>query len=349
MTNETNNIKIGTPMKVRMNSNNPNKIKYTAYGRFYGNGFDGEASPEDEKYKNIIAIVTPSGDLIRGYDVHFDKIISEEDLEELQYREKFAKDPYAPYLYGEDDFYFKTYEYKNTQELTPFTHPPKWYENEGYLDIDMDVFGEGLSLVFMYNMDYPCYYNKVYFKYEGKTRPSINYNDYSDSRYIYVISPRRYPQTIKKDFCLDGKAYRKRDEYDTMFKQKPIRFIDEAFILRFTPRCQEKQTLRLGNIEAGEFVPGYINPYTDSDGLKEIEYEHFEHPFIQEFMKRIFEYKLANRKPNITMEDMYEILESYGFSRKNEMTRLVRVLKRAEEKAINEFKSSTSVSDACKK
>ena len=63
------------------------------------------------------------------------------------------------------------------------------------------------------------------------------------------------------------------------------------------------------------------------------EYEHFEHPFIQEFMKRIFEYKLANRKPNITMEDMYEILESYGFSRKNEMTRLVRVLKRAEEKA----------------
>ena len=58
MSKETNNIKIGTPMKVRMNSNNPNKPTYISYGRFYGNGYDGEASPEDENYKNIIAIST---------------------------------------------------------------------------------------------------------------------------------------------------------------------------------------------------------------------------------------------------------------------------------------------------
>lgn len=349
MTNITNNIKIGTPMKVRMNSNNPNKPTSISYGRFYGNGYDGEASPEDEKYQNIIAIATPEGDLIRGYDVHFDRITSEEDLKELQYREKLVKDPYAPYLYGEDDFYFKTYEYKNTQELTTTLHPPKWYESEGYLDIDRDIFGEGLSLVFMYNMDYPCYYNKVYFKYEGKSVSQINYNDRSDSRYIYVISPRQYKESIIRNFSEEGYPYRKRDENDSMFQQKPLSFIDEAFILRFTPCCKKQENIRLGKIVDGKFEPAHISPFDSWEGHKEVRYEHFEHSFIQEFMERIFEYKLANRKPNITMDDMYEILESYGFSRKNEMTRLARVLKRAEEKAMNDYKSSTSVADAYKK
>ena len=49
------------------------------------------------------------------------------------------------------------------------------------------------------------------------------------------------------------------------------------------------------------------------------------------------------------MEDMYEILESYGFSRKNEIQRLARVLKRAEEKAVTELKTNNSVGRVLKK
>ena len=126
-------------------------------------------------------------------------------------------------------------------------------------------------------------------------------------------------------------------------------FIDEAFILRFTPCCKKQENIRLGKIVDGKFEPAHISPFDSWEGHKEVRYEHFEHSFIQEFMERIFEYKLANRKPNITMDDMYEILESYGFSRKNEITRLARVLKRAEEKATNDYKTSTSVADAYKK
>lgn len=340
---------LGMPIKCKRGyrADNPKEPVYQ-YGRFYGTGYDGESKPGDDDFTAYITMVTPHGSMISGNSMFFEDITSEYDKECLKNLEDMVEEPYRPYMFGLDGEYVKTYDYLK-EPITEGSYNQKWYEKNGYLDIDIDVFGEGLSLVFMYNFDYPCYYSKVYYKYEGKTRPFINYNDTSDSRYFYVVSPNKYPKSITRQFGDGEHPYRKRDDNDTMFKQKPIRFIDEAFLLRFTQRYREKETIHLGDIVNGKFVPAIIVPFTSYSEASEAEYEHFEHSFIQEFMARIFKYKLDHRKPNIDMEDMYNILETYGFSRKHEIERLARVLKRAEEKAEYELKASTSVGRVLKK
>lgn len=340
---------LGMPLKCKRGYRKDDpSIPVYQYGRFYGTGYDGESTEQDDDFTAYIAMVTPHGSMISGNSIHFEEIKTEEDLAELQKLEDMAEEPYAPYMFGLDGEYVKTYDYKK-EPIRAGSYNQHWYEKNGYLDIDIDVFGEGLSLVFMYNFDYPCYYSKTYYKYEGKTDSRLNYYNTSDSRYIYVVSPNRYPKTITRQFKQGEKSYRKNSENDSMFQQEPLRFIDEAFLLRFTPCYKEKETIRLGEIVNGQFIPGRINPFYSFEGPSEVEYEHFEHSFIQEFMVRIFNYKLEHRKPNITMEDMYVILESYGFSRKDEIQRLARVLKRAEEKAVDELKSTNSVGRVLKK
>lgn len=340
---------LGMPIKCKRGYRKDNpSIPVYQYGRFYGTGYDGESTEHDDDFTAYITMITPHGSMISGNSIHFSDITTEEDKQSLKQLEDMVEEPYAPYLFGLDGEYVKTYDYKK-EPITEGSYNQKWYEKNGYLDIDIDVFGEGLSLVYMYNFDYPCYYSKMYYKLEGKTDSRLNYYNTSDSRYIYVVSPNRYPKSITRQFKGGETSYRKRNENDSMFQQAPLRFIDEAFLLRFTPRYREKETIRLGNIVNGKFVPEYIEPFTDSAGPREVEYEHFEHSFIQEFMARIFKYKLDHRKPDITMEDMYVILESYGFSRKDEIQRLARVLKRAEEKATQELKSNNSVGRVLKK
>lgn len=219
-------------------------------------------------------------------------------------------------------------------------HNQKWYEQNGYLDVDMDIFAEGLSLVFMYNMDYPCYYSKMSYTYEDNKGEK-------DTRYIYVISPNKYPKNITKPFGDENHSFNKKDENDTMFRHKPLRFIDEAYILKFTSEYREKEIVHLGSVYNQKFYPAILVPFDSFESYCETEYEHFDHSFVQEFMARIFQYKLENKKPTITMDDMYVILESYGFSRKKEMERLATVLKRTEEQSQEE--KSTPIGRVFKK
>lgn len=331
---------IGKPIKVKMGykKDNPTEPVYIR-GRYYGTGYDGESKPGDEDYTAYITLVTPGGSLINGNSIHFQYIDNEEDMAILRQFEEMEKEPYAPYLFGLDGEYVKTYDYLK-EPLTTKYYKPSWYDKEGYLDIDMKVFGEGLSCLFTYNLDYPCFYSEIFYEYEGKTRAELNYHNVHDSRYLSVIAPKQYAKTVRREFN-DSRAYRPRTEYDTMFKQKPLRLIDEAYLLSFS--TVKKDKIRLGEIVNGEFVPAYISPIKDASNKDEVEYVDPGFSFIQEFMTVIMNYKLKNRKPNITMEDMYIILGQYGIERRAYLESLARVLKNAHDKAMTTLAETNSV------
>ena len=331
---------IGKPIKAKMgyNKDNPTEPVYIR-GRYYGTGYDGESTVGDEDYTAYITLVTPGGSLINGNSTYFQYIDNEEDMEILKQLEQQEKEPYAPYLFGLDGEYVKTYDYLK-KSLTTNYYKSTWYDKEGYLDIDMKVFGEGLSYLFSYNLDYPCFYSQIYYEYEGKTRAELNYHNVHDSRYLSVIAPKQYAPSIRREFS-ESKGYRPRNEYDTMFKQKPLILIDEAYLLSFS--STKKDTLRLGEIINGKFIPSYIYPIKDASNKDEVEYVDPRFPFIQEFMVTIMDYKLTNRKPNITMEDMYIILEQYGINRKDYLERLAIVLKKAHDKAMTTLAETNTV------
>ena len=53
---------------------------------------------------------------------------------------------------------------KGIEPMTLDSHEPEWYKEQGYLDIDVDILGEALSYLFTYNLDYPFFYNKIYYE-----------------------------------------------------------------------------------------------------------------------------------------------------------------------------------------
>jgi len=88
---------LGIPIKVRMGKDEYNNDVYI-YGRYYGRGYDGESTKENDDY-HLIALVTPGGSLIRGVAGHYQVIKdNKEDLEKLNYFKKLENEPYLPFF-----------------------------------------------------------------------------------------------------------------------------------------------------------------------------------------------------------------------------------------------------------
>ena len=132
---------LGMPIKCKRGYRKDNpSIPVYQYGRFYGTGYDGESTEKDADYTAYIAMVTPHGSMISGNSIHFEEIKTEEDKQSLKQLEDMVEEPNAPYMFGLDGEYVKTYDYKK-EPIQEGSYNQPWYEKNGYLDIDIDVFG----------------------------------------------------------------------------------------------------------------------------------------------------------------------------------------------------------------
>lgn len=318
---------LGMPVKVRMGKDEHNKGVYI-YGRYYGRGYDGESSIENDDY-HIITLVTAGGSLIRGGIVYFEAINdNKEDLEKLKYFEDLEEEPYKPFFNIVNNNYIKSYEYKK-EPLTYEHYPLKWFEENGYFEIDVDIFGNALSALFTAYFGEKYFYNNISVCYEGKSIYYLNYNDIISSRCMFFLSNKKY-QNLKISF--DDYPYRKRDEFDSMFKQKPISINENEHLINFG--YFHNPIIKLGKVKDGKFIPNTY-PFNDASHREEVNFKNNFNYIVEDFINEIINYKLTNRKSDLDENDMHNILEKYGISYKNEMQKLVNVLKKANEKAID--------------
>ncbi len=326
---------LGLATKVRMGKDKNGKDVYI-YGRYYGRGHDGESSLEHEDY-HLITLVTAGGSLIRGGFLWFEEIKDKEDLEKLEQFEKMAEQPYFPYLSVVDNKFCKSYEYKK-QPLTYEDYPLRWFEEHGYFEIDVDVFGNALSALFTAYYGERYYYNKSDFSYEGKTRPGLNYNNVIHSRCMFLLSPTKYQKNIKRFFS--EHPYRDRNYFDSMFKQKPISINEEDYLINFGHPSNPK--IKLGKVEQGKFIPSTY-PFNDVSHREEINYNNSNFDIVEDFIIEIMSYKLSNRKANLDQNDMNAILEKYGISYIDEVNKLINVLKNTNEKALDTLSRNNQI------
>lgn len=326
---------LGLPMKVRMGKDKNEENVYI-YGRYYGRGYDGESTLENEDY-HLITLVTAGGTLVRGGFLYFEEIKDKEDLEKLEHFEKIAEQPYFPYLSVVDNKFCKSYEYKK-QPLTYEHYPLRWFEENGYFEIDVDVFGNALSTLFTTYYGERYYYNKIDFSYEGKTRYGLNYNNVIHSRCMFLLSPTKYQKNIKHLFS--EYPYRDRTYFDSMFKQKPISINEEDYLINFGHPSNPK--IKLGKVEQGKFIPS-TSPFNDVSHREEINYNNSNFDIVEDFIIEIMNYKLSNRKANLGQDDMNTILEKYGISYVNEMNKLINVLKNTNEKAMDTLSRNNQI------
>lgn len=326
---------LGLPIKVKMGKGKNGEDVYI-YGRYYGHGYDGESSLENEDY-HLITLVTAGGSLIRGGFLWFEQIKNKEDLETLERFEKMAEQPYFPYLSVVDNKFCKSYEYKK-QPLTYEHYPLRWFEENGYFEIDVDVFGNALSTLFTAYYGERYYYNKIDFSYEGKTRSGLNYNDVIHSRCMFLLSQTKYRNNIKCFFS--EYPYRDRDYFDSMFKQKPISINKGEYLINFGHPSNPK--IKLGKVEQGEFIPSTY-PFNDVSHREQINYNNSNFDIVEDFIIEIMNYKLSNRKANLDQNDMNTILEKYGISYIDEVNKLINVLKNTNEKAMDTLSRNNQI------
>lgn len=319
---------LGMPIKVMMGKDANGNNVYM-YGRYYGRGYDGESNIENDDY-HLIAVATPGGSLIHSGMVYIEKIKDDdkEDLEQLKFYEKLSSLPYSPFFNIINNKYYKSYEYKK-YPLTYKNYPLKWFKENGYFEINVDLFGNALSDLFTTYFRKRYFYNKISVIYEGKTRYGLNYNDITNHRYMFFLGTEENPKDIKNLFS--EYPYRKRDYFDSMFKQKPISIKDDEYLINFGDSSNPKITL--GEVEDDEFIPSTY-PFNDASHIEEINHNNKNFDIVDHFINEIMIYKLSNRKATLDQEDMDKILEKFGISRTNEMQKLVGVLKNVKEKAI---------------
>lgn len=319
---------VGMPIKLKIGKNNHNEDAYI-YGRYYGRGYDGESNIENDDY-HLITLVTPGGSLICGGLCYFEVINDiNEDLEKLNYFEDLEKEPYLQYFKILNDKYYKSYEYENLP-LTFNRYPLKWFEENGYFEIDVDLFGKALSELFTAYFGKRYFYNKISFTYEGKSRRWANYTDISHTRYMSLLSTKEYEKSWRRLFS--EYPYRERNYFDSMFKQKPIFIKDKDYLINFENSSKPK--IKLGKIEDGKFVPNTI-PFNDSDHKAEINYNNQNIDLVEDFINEIMNYKLLNRKSTLIQDDMNKILEKYGISYNDEINKFIDALKNVNEKVID--------------
>ena len=216
------------------------------------------------------------------------------------------------------------------------SHEPEWFKEQGYLDIDVDILGEALSYLFTYNLDYPFFYNKLYFELEGKNQEGETIRD---GRHVAVVAPKKYAEHVIRPF--EQETFVPTTKKDTMFKQQPLRLIDEAYLLRFTK--EEDNNINMGFISNGRFLPVRILPLTTIDNLNEVEYNDPSYSFVDDFLRTVMQYKLDNHKPTINVQDVYAILGTYGIERREYLENLVKTLQNVRDKAISTATDNKSV------
>lgn len=299
---------IGLPVKVRM-GNKENGESVYMYGRYYGRGYDGESLTSEEDYY-LINIVTPHGSLVRGGSIYYEMIEKKEDLATLEKYEKMIDFPYKPYLSQKDNKYYKTYEYKKNPLMLK-DYPLEWFNDKGFFDIDEDIFGNALSTLFSMKFGQKFYFQKLISTCEAKPGPIAWHTTHTIN--LSVISSTKYD--IEYSHYVSQYPYCKEHYFDNLFKHFPVQINNSDFLLYFGNDSKGK--IKLGKLQDGNFVPNNFNPIQDCEHQDEVKFNNPSYDFVSDFINAIIQYKLDNRKFNLTQEDMDVILEQFGVKKES--------------------------------
>lgn len=217
--------------------------------------------------------------------------------------------------------------------------PNSWYCENGYLTIELELFGKYLCAIFNKFLGESYYFQKFTPTIKtDKERPIWQQGE--ERKHLAIISPNLYDENSKQNYnsvrvvhrpyprpqYLEAYTLRSR-EYPSMFSYKPLVLDDKDFLLYFGDYCCESLKINLGYVENGQFVP------TDSFKAKstsEIKHSNLQYSFVEDFIKEIFYYKIIN-KPNLDQSDMDLILEEFGISRKEKLQTLMGLFKSIQE------------------
>ncbi len=297
---------IGIPVKVRMGRDIDNNL-VTYYGRYYGRGYDGESTIEDNDY-HLLALVTPGGAFVRTVSIHAD-CVGQDELKALEYWENKEETPYKLFLSkGKNGNYYKNYLYKNTP-ITFNHNTDEWFEKNGYFEIDARMFGEALAYIatkklgveYIYQENRACY---EFPEFYGCKR----YNKYIKN--ISFISPMEYGEYYKH--WISKYPFINREGYfaATPFDKNPIKIKENEIALFSGEKWHANKQTYLSNINLGELDKGEFKPnnFKFIDG---VQHNNDKYGFVQDFIIEIMNYKLQNRKPELTQEDIIIIIKKF--------------------------------------
>lgn len=306
---------LGTPVRCRVGADANGNIAWY-YGRFYGRGHDGEGKENGKNNyydPSILCLVTPDCTLVRGGIFHFEILNTQEDLLKLRYYESVTQSPYSYYLsLDQNGNFYKNYEYMKTPLDINF-YPESTMKKMGYLDIDPKLFGNALAILESRRLGKTLLLQKAKVTIEFPMYlGSSSYNTFV--RNIILLSPKDY----KGCYASLGSQYPfdQRSGYDTPFRRNPIQFADDEIVLYFDDKVFTNNnknsdypfTFSLGHIEYGKFIP---NNFINEENSNEYICNNKNSNLIKAFAEKIMNYKLAKRKPNLSDEDMLEILKEY--------------------------------------
>lgn len=232
------------------------------------------------------------------------------------------------------------------------TMPSDWYYDNGYLTISLELFGKYLCAIFNeFLEDY--YYFKKFTPTIRTDRERPIWQQGEESKKLAIISPISHDEDSQYNYNkvkVVNMAYPKpkyleaftlhSKEYPSMFAKSPLNLDEKEFMLYFGNYDFDYVKVYLGHIENCRFVP--TDRFKNSSAV-EIIYSNPIYPFVEEFIKDIFYYKLFNAKPNLDHSDMELILENFGISRKEKLQKMVCLLNNIQNKSTEILLNSNNV------
>lgn len=305
---------VGQPLKIKKY---PESDEYV-YGRYYDNGYSPLNIPEEDE--NLISIVIPNGFLVACLKQYFEPL-NEDDMKILNELEKQHLKPYEPRLIKENGLFYKYYEYK--KKTLSCDSSMELSQIEELCSINKNMFGEALSLIISKYFNKEYYFNDIKLTYEGKVSGESKDCDVFQSRYVSVISAKKYPVEyvkqygnelyepyipVKNPLSIFGHA-----DYLTMFEQKPIVFSEDEFLMYFC--SSDSYIIKIAKILNGKIIPD-IEIFQNKQlyhNEKEVKFDNSKFSFIYDFITAIINYKIENNILDLSDEDMEIILEKYDF------------------------------------
>jgi hypothetical protein len=234
--------------------------------------------------------------------------------------------------------------------LFRFIQIGEWLEEQGYFHINTKLFGEALAILASKELGLNYKYQEKIILYK-----TSNFTEYR--KFISILSPEEYYDYYKK---WDSEySFRKASRFDTIFSKNPI-VLKENEILLYSgdsgyssPQSPFISSAFPPNLQLVWFYYGdgfdhkfHLNNFSY---FQDVKYENANYDLIQRFVIAIMNYKLQNRKPNLTEEDMEIILRDFGFKREDESQKFTRVLSNIRANAINALAMNNQVGKVLKK
>lgn len=232
-----------------------------------------------------------------------------------------------------------------------------WYYENGYLTIDLELFGKYLSAVFNRFLGGYYYFQKFTpIIMTDKERPIWQQGE--EIKDLVVISPNLYGKESEKNYnrvrVVHMASQQPRylqaytlgsKEYPSLFSKVPLELDEKDYLLYFGDYACKNVKIVLGSVKNSEFVPHSRFEVIGSSGIK---YSNPQYPFIEEFIRAIFNYRILHQKPNLDQDDMELILEDFGISRKEKLQTIVKLLKTMEEESTEILLGNNNVGNVLK-